>query len=333
MNIMACMKSLVSQNETRHIQAAFDRAVQNYIQSRRQKIPGFVQKHFSISGAAKINRKALGTDLIKAPLNVMWALPYTAIQATSLILGRAGFRKVEHLAHKMPAGFKTAVQKEVSRLIFLELLELPYQKSDEKNEPDALLSEILDQPEIKVLFQDQLAMIVTKSKQEGFRQALEKRLIEYSVSRTAVSEMAGNIITLAAGGGMLGKMTPGGISFGTGLAAAIAQQSAISGFFLGPTLGGIYYGMFPATASLGLVVASTSGVLAALTMVTAFSGVITDPIQARMGIHGKRLNRLVGSLEDALKDEKDSELKLRAQYVARVFDLVDLFKAAANTMI
>lgn len=327
------MESLVKNDESRHIKTALDRAIQNYIQSRRQKIPEFVQTHFSISGAAKINRKALGSDLIKAPLNVAWALPYTAVQTTSLLLSRVGLKKIDHLAKKMPTGFKTAVQEEINRLIFLELLEMPYRKGKHKGEKDALLAEILDQPEIKSLFQDQLALIFSKSKQKGFRQALEKRLKKYSVNRIAVSEMAGNIITLATGAGMLGKMTPGGISFGAGLAAAIAQQSAISSFFLGPTLGGVYYGIFPATASLGLVVASTSAVLVTLAIISAFSGMITDPLQSRLGIHEKRLNRLVDSLEDALRDKRDSELKLRAQYLARVFDLLDLFKTAANTII
>jgi uncharacterized protein DUF6635 len=320
-------------DEGRHIRTALDRAIQIYIRSRREKIPEFVRTHFSISGAARINKKALGSDLIKAPLNVAWALPYAAVRTTSLILKRVGLRKIDHLAKKMPIGLKTAVQEEVNRLIFSELLELPYGQGTKLRETDALLAEILDQPEIRRLFQDQLSLIYSKSKQEGFRQALEKRLREYSVSRIAVSEMAGNIITLAAGAGMMGQMTPGGLSFGAGLAAAIAQQSAISSFFLGPTLGGVYYGIFPASASLGLVVASTSAVLATLAVLSAFSGIITDPLQARLGIHGKRLNRLVDSLEQALRDRGEPELKLRAHYLARVFDLLDLLKTAATTLI
>lgn len=329
------MEPLVRNNEVSPIDKALDRAIQNYIQSRRQKISEFVQTHFSFSGTAKINKKALGADLIKAPLNVAWALPYTTVQATSLICNKVGLKKIHNLAQKMPAGFKTAVQEEINRLIFTQLLELPYLKEEDNDEvpTDALLAEILDQPEIKLLFQDQLALIFAKSQQEGFKQALEKRLKEYSVSRIAISEIAGNIISLATGAGVLGKMTPGGISFGTAMAAAIAQQSAISGFFLGPTLGGIYYGVFPATASLGLVAVSTSAVMAGLAIVSAFSGIITDPLQARLGIHEKRLKQLVDSLEDALKGKKDSELQLREQYLVRVFDLLDLLRTAAQTII
>lgn len=155
----------------------------------------------------------------------------------------------------------------------------------------------------------------------------------YSLSRTAVSELAANIIALASGACMMGKMTSGGISFGTVLAANIAQQSAISGFFMGPTLGGLYYGIFSASASMGLAVASTSTVLATMAIFSAFSGIITDPIQARLGIHEKRLNRLIDSLKNTLMDKRDSDLKLRVIYLARVFDIFDLFKTAAHALI
>jgi hypothetical protein len=212
-------------------------------------------------------------------------------------------------------------------------MELPNGKGRGKDVTDALLAEILDQPEVKSIFQDQLSLIMSKSQQEGFRESLEKRLKEYSLSRTAISELAGNIITLAAGAGMMGKMTPGGISFGTVLAATIAQQSAISGFFMGPTLGGLYYGIFPASASMGLAAASTSTVLATLAIFSAFSGIITDPVQARLGIHEKRLQRLIDSLENTLMDKGDSDLKLRVKYLARVFDILDLLKTAAHAII
>jgi len=198
---------------------------------------------------------------------------------------------------------------------------------------DALLAEILDQPEIQSLFQDQLDLIEAKSRQEGFRRSLEARLTDYSLSRTAINELSGKIIALAGGATMLGKMTPGVISFGTVLAGAIAQQSAISSFFLGPALGGLYYSIFPASASLGQAVASTSSVLAMLAIFLAFSGVITDPLQARLGVHKRRLNRLIDGLEDALKGRGNTGMPVRELYLARIFDLRDLLQTAAQIVI
>ena len=323
------------------IKNAIVRGIRTYLNDRRKKIPGFIQTNFSISGTIKINRKAIGTDLVKAPLNVMWAVPYTTLQLTSFVCKSIGIKKIPEMVKKVPPGFKTAVQNEINRLIITQLLEIPLnpenmtsnKHSKAKPITDALLAAILDQPEISRLFQDQLISIKAKSQHKGFRKALEKRLTEYSVSRIAVSEMTGNIISLATGAGILGKLTPGGISFGTALATAIAQESAISSFFLGSTLGGFYYGLFPASASLGLVVASTSAVIASIAVVSAFSGMITDPIQARLGIHEKRLNQLIDRLEETLLGKKEVSLKIREQYFVRLFDFIDLLRTAAQTIV
>ncbi len=101
----------------------------------------------------------------------------------------------------------------------------------------------------------------------------------------------------------------------------------------GGTLGGLSYGIFPASASMGLAVASTSTVLATLAIFTAFSGIITGPIQARLGIHEKRLNRLIDRMENTLLDNADSDLNFKGKYPARVFDLLDLLKTAAHAVI
>jgi len=327
------MESFTKTDTQLAVETAFNRAVEQYIAARRTKIPEFVQKNFSISGALRINKRAFGKDLIKAPVNMAWALPYTAIQLTSVLMRKAGLKTIDRLMQKVPSGLKTSVQEEIKKLIFSQLLELPYKRGQKEEVVDALLAAILDQPELKSMLQEDLALIMSQSHEQGFRAILEKRLKEYALSRNAVSELTGNILSLAAGAGMMGKMTPGGISFGSILAASIAQQSAISGFFLGPTLGGLYYGLFPASASLGLAVASTSTVLASLAIFSAFSGIVTDPLQARLGIHQKRLNRLIDSLEETLMAKGDTDLKLREKYLARVFDLIDLLKTAAHAII
>jgi hypothetical protein len=126
-------------------------------------------------------------------------------------------------------------------------------------------------------------------------------------------------------------MTPGSLSAGSTLAAYIAHQMAVSNFFLGPTLGSFYYSVFPAAASTGLIVASTGAVLMSLAVLASFSGIITDPVQSRLGLHQRRLNRLIDCLERQLRGIDESQLKIRDHYVARVFDLLDLLKKASQT--
>ncbi len=310
---------------------AVERAIGAYIESRKERVPHFVRKHFSFKGAVRLNRKAFGSDLYKVPLNVAWTIPYITLRASSSLMKRLGLEKFPSHVERLPVGFETKVQKEITWLTFTELLEIPYAQGNRKSEKDALLEAILNQPEISSLFIGDLSTIYTKSKDPRFHPALEKNLMEYSRSRTAASELAGNIISLSAGASVFGKMTPGALTVGGGLAAAFAQQAAISNFILGPTVGSLYYAVFPASASMGLVIASTGAVMAALATLTSFSGIITDPIQYKLGFHRKRLNKLIDCLDRELRGLGDSRLKIRDQYVARVFDLVDLFKKAAKT--
>jgi hypothetical protein len=327
------MNQTVQKHENYEADLAVERAIGAYIESRKEKVPHFVKKHFSFKGAVRLNRKAFGSDLYKVPLNVAWTIPYITLKASSSLMKKMGLEKFPSRVERLPVGFETKVQKEINWLIFTDLLEIPYAQGKRRSAKDALLEAILIQPEISSLFIGELYTIYSKSKDPRFRPALEKNLMEYSRSRTAASELAGNVISLSTGASVFGKMTPGALTVGGGLAAAIAQQTAISNFILGPTVGGLYYAVFPASASMGLVIASTGAVMAALATLTSFSGIIADPIQYKLGLHQKRLNRLIDCLDRELRGLGDSRLKIRDQYVSRVFDLADLFKKAARTFV
>lgn len=314
--------------ETEQVQQAFDRAVDRYIESRLDRVDDFVKRHFSFRGALKLHRKALGKDLYQGPLNIFWAAPYTATKAMAAVLRKCGVSRVSRYVDKLPRGFETNVQKEISWLIYTELLEIPYAQGQRRSTKDALLEYILDQPAVAAAMMKQLATIASRSSEPHFRQRLEQNLMEYGSSRTAASELAGSIVTLAAGAALFKKMTPGAMATGATIATALAHQAAVSHFFLGPTLGAIYYSIFPVTVSAGLLVATTGAVMAALSLVTSFAGIIIDPLQARLGWHQQRLKKFIRSLHRELTGTGDSRLELKTQYVARVFDILDLLKVA-----
>lgn len=314
--------------ETEQVQQAFDRAVDRYIESRLDRVDDFVKRHFSFRGALKLHRKALGKDLYRGPLNIFWAAPYTVAKAMAAVLRKCGVSCVSRYVDKLPRGFETKVQKEISWLIYTELLEIPYAQAQRRSTKDALLEYILDQPAVAAAMMEQLATIASRSSEPHFRQRLEQNLMEYGSSRTAASELAGSIVTLAAGAALFKKMTPGAMATGAALASALAHQAAVSHFFLGPTLGAIYYSVFPVTVSAGLLVATTGTVMAALSLVSSLAGIIIDPLQARLGWHQQRLKKFIHSLHRELTGTGDSRLELKTQYVARVFDILDLLKVA-----
>jgi len=118
------------------------------------------------------------------------------------------------------------------------------------------------------------------------------------------------------------------VTLSSAVAAMIAQQTAIAAFPLGAGLGSLWYGLFPATAGPGLLAATTAGIFLVGAMLAAFSGVVTDPIQRRLGLHRRRLVRLLQVLETELCGEAGRNRIMRDHYVARLVDIFDLIALA-----
>jgi hypothetical protein len=324
------MTDPTTQREQTLVGTAVERAVTQYIEARKARIPDFVERHFSFRPALRLNRKAFGADLLKGPLNIAWALPYTLSRVSSGALRKAGEGKLSSFLDRLPRGFETDVQREVAWLIYTDLLELPYRQGERSSDKDALLEQILAQPELAERIEEYLSEISERSTNPRFRSVLERQLREYASSRTSTAELAGSVLSLASNFVAFKQAAPGGLAGGTLVANAIAQHLAISQFWLGATLGTWYYGLFPAAASTGLLLASIGTVMAALALATSFAGILTDPLQARLGIHQRRLRKLVDSVEQALAGSTEPRLNLKEQYIARVFDILDLLKAAAT---
>ena len=320
----------LTSDEHRRIELAVERGIAEYIASRKGKIPGFVDRYFSFRGAFAMHRKTLGRDFYKIPLNMLWGLPAFLAQSAALVLEKLGAERLSQLLGKVPVGLKTEFQREINWLIQTELLELPYSEGTRVSTRDALLETILNDPELSAQCAGYLAAIEQKTNSFGFRKSLESHLSEYGKSKLAASELAGNIINLAAGYAAFQKATPGIISAGGAVATAIAQQVAIANFWLGPTLGAWYYGVFPASASMGLIAASTGALMAATGILAALSMVIVDPLLAKTGFHRRRLERFVQALGEELSGKSKVRYQVKDHYLARVLDLVDLLRVAAQ---
>jgi len=72
----------------------------------------------------------------------------------------------------------------------------------------------------------------------------------------------------------------------------------------------------------------TGGLLGAGAIMAAFAGIVTDPVQRRLGLHQRRLVRLVDHLEATLRGESDKAYEIRDLYVARLLDIADLVRTA-----
>jgi hypothetical protein len=143
-----------------------------------------------------------------------------------------------------------------------------------------------------------------------------------------MAEIVTALFTLAVGALVFHAVTPGMISMAPGVAGAVAQSVAIADFPLGDRLGGLWYGVFPVGPSPALVAATIAGLVLAGSTVTAFAGAIADPLQVWLGLHRRRLARLMRFVEAERIGTPGAGFPAREHLVMRVFDLWDATLAA-----
>jgi hypothetical protein len=148
-------------------------------------------------------------------------------------------------------------------------------------------------------------------------------------TRAGAAEITTALITVGAGAVAVKQATPEVMSLGPAMAATMAHQAAVASFPLGTGLGSLWYGVFPAAASPALIGGVTGGLLAVSSIAAAFAGILADPVQRRLGLHQRRLYRLIDAFERQWETEREEVgFVARDPYVARLLDLFDLLGSA-----
>jgi hypothetical protein len=297
-------------------------AAQEYVASRRHRIDAFVDRHFTLAGSLALNLRALGWDLVRAPANLFLAGPALILSLASLAAQKAGAPRLAAWLARRRILLETDVAREIEWLVATELLEVPCERLGHASYRDAIAEAIL--AELRAA--ERLGgRFCTDSESCGRLVAVVEN---YLRSRTAAAEIATGFVAAGVGALAVKQVTPGLITLSSALSGMIAQQTAIAAFPLGAGLGGLWYGVFPATAGPELVAATMGGVFLTGSLLAAFSGVVTDPLQRRLGLHRRRLSRLLDALENGLCGERAQHVAMRDHYIARLVDLFDLVALA-----
>jgi hypothetical protein len=294
-------------------------AARRYIASRRDRIDIFVDRHFTLIGSLALHRRALGWDLVRAPINLFLTAPALAVTLLSRMAQRLGWERLSAWLGERHVLLATDLSREIAWLVTTELFELPCAQKERVTTRDALAEAILADPRA-------MRRLAARDRTEidpQLRHRLLAAIEGYCGTRAAVAEITTGAVATGFGALAVKQATPGLVTLGSALATALAQQSAIAAFPLGAWLGSIWYGWYPATASLGLLSATIGGALAGGAVLAAYSGILTDPLQRGLGLHRRRLLRLVQELESVLCDDRDRPVTLRDHYVARLLDLFD----------
>jgi hypothetical protein len=272
-----------------------DRCIDAYVARCRKRIPGFVEQHFSLRQTWALQRPTLGFDLLLAPLNSAWALPYVALQKTAEAVEKVGWPAPARWAKHLPSGIKTGYQVKIEQLICNELLEWNRELARAPL-PQGLVEELRVVPGA-----DRLVERMQREAAERPRgRTLPDLLRQFTSGRAIVSDVAGTLLTLGLSWFTLGStsMSLQGIAYG--VARQQAHDRAASRFFLGKRLGGHFYNVFPPDVpqtSVNLVlVLLVLGLTAAAMACTIFS----DPVRKTLGFHRNRLQALLEDMEKEL---------------------------------
>jgi hypothetical protein len=307
--------------------AAVSEGARAYFESRRGRVPQFIDAHFTLRGTLSLHRAALGWDILRAPANLTLAAPQLALGLAAKAAAKLGAKRAADLLRR-PILLRTAVAREIEWLIYTELLELPFAQRGRESRHDALADHILATPAIRTAWDEAIARVGRDGEDPQFRQRLADAMENYGMTRTAAAEIATGLLNLGAGAIALNKLTPGAATLGPALAGIMAHQTAVSAFPLGAWLGSAWYGLFPALPSAALMMTTTGGLMLASTTFAAFAGVVSDPIQRRLGLHRRRLLRMIDALERQFADPESAGFRVHDHYVARVLDLFDILAAA-----
>jgi uncharacterized protein DUF6635 len=297
-------------------------AVHRYVDSRRARLDAFVDRHFTLAGSVALHRRALGWDLLRAPANLFLAGPALAVKFVAWAAQRSGMKRSGAWLDRCRLLFETEVAREIEWLVATEFLEIPCRRPDRASDRDAIAETILADERAAAL------LVAPAGSDPDFRRRLAAAIETYLGSRTATAEITTGLFAAGLGALVVKQATPGLVTLSSAVAAMIAQQMAIAAFPLGAGLGGLWYSLFPAAAGPELLVVTTAGVFLGGAMLAAFSGVLTDPLQRRLGLHRLRLQRLLQMLEDDLCGGRGQRGIMRDHYVARLVDLFDLFALA-----
>src|SRR5680860_490899 len=216
------------------IEQAIRSGIERYFDDCRARVPAFIDRHFHYPGAIATNRMALGWDMLRAPINLLWAPVYAmTCLAKILVPKRTGLMWLHGSANRVPAGFTTRVQQHISHLILVDLLNNGQEGSLREGYLIEALEAVYERHTCKPVDHQRFNKLIEP--------LVADALSQYRITRTAFA---------------------------------------------------------------------------------AFSGVIFDPVQAAVGLHRRRLYKLLDHLQRDVTLSTQSSFRPKDQFVATILDMI-----------
>jgi len=297
------------------------------IRAAQARVDGFVERHFRLRGTMRLHGAALGGDMLRAPVNLVLAPVHALILLLAFLCEPVGLRRLAGWLRGRRVILRTRVSARVERAVVSELLGLPWPEGAMEHDT-AMTRAILSAPQLRPLWRAQADPRVAEAQAQRLAQVIAR----YSGTRAAVAEIVTALVLLVVGALVFRALTPGMISLAPNLAGVVAHGAAVADFPLGQTLGGVWYGVFQVGVSPWLMAAVMALLVIVGAVMAAFAGILADPVQARLGLHQRRLRRLIAALAAEVEGGEGRGFAAHEHALARVMDIWDAMASLARAL-
>lgn len=276
-------------------------ALDLYFEGRAGRIQSFVQTQLKIQDCYQLQKRHFFKDVLKNPVNALWAIPYFSIRKAVETSEKLGWDKGAIVFAKIPASFKTDFQKEIERMIAVEVFGLSSERGNVCELSMALqqtgLKESLEEHEWQQLLslaRSQVRSCVSEfcAKQNGFTDLVS------SGGLVLVSEL------------LFKDRSMDIFAIGRKIASLWAKNEATSKFAFGKTLGRAFYSVAPPPAPTTTQVIITTGLgILLLALFSTTVGVLSHPLQVKLGFRQRQLENLLDTVNGKLLIELTRCLK------------------------
>ena len=278
------------------VQTALDR----YIESRRARIEEFVAGQLDLKECLAIQKRHLVADLVRNPINAFWAIPSLSIRKGLEVSEKLGWAKASSLLPRIPQAFRTGFQMEVEKLIAQEIFGV----NDIGR--SALARELEIDPGLKEqLGKEALDELVGLAEAE-----LKSEIRSHCSKQNGFTDLVASTGVVLFADKTFGDSSLDVFGLGRKFASLWARKDAENGFFLGKSLGRAFYSVAPPPPPTTTQVFLTTTV--AILLLALFStavGVLSYPVQTKLGFRRKQLDLLVESVGDKLLLKLTKHLK------------------------
>ncbi|MGE5084697.1 MAG: DUF6635 family protein [Bacillota bacterium] len=274
-----------------------DACIEEFFASKRADIDSFVQNHFSLQETWQLQKSTVALDIVFYPLNTLWSIPYLTIKKTVEIIDKLGWASINSSLNYIPSGFKTRYQKRTEDLITKNLISTSAAKD---------LLQAIDQ---SARISNSMSPTALNDLEYKISALIKKEIDNHTSSQILVTDLITSAATLLAGKWLFGDSNLSIMGMGSKMARKFANEKASERFFLGKHAGSVFYKAFTVAPTKTQIYIATASIGLLLTVFSLAAAVLSDPLRKRLGLHQKKLNALMDSLEEKIFLLVKAELK------------------------